>query len=251
MIELNDNDVWEGGNDPQKYIIGDTADYINEMHTYTMSYDDANNGVINFSVDGELVKTFENVGTFTSSYDGKLIIGADIDNSSGVIDSDPFTGTIDNVKIYSTSDASEDSLVAHYDFNDFNPLENKAGDNYDGVLAGGADINFTIMTIENDVEFNLSAIDDGQNIDTINLGTGNQDVTLTLNDVMNITDDDNRLRIDGLPGDTVHIDTTNTGTTGEWTLTQQDSNGYDVYTGLDNTDLITLEISTQIHVDES
>jgi tRNA(Arg) A34 adenosine deaminase TadA/methionine-rich copper-binding protein CopC len=130
------------------YDIGRTSDYVNENHIYTMSYDETNGGTIKFFIDGVLKESFTSVGGFTSSNEGKLVVGADIDFYPHVTDS-PFSGEIDNLQIYSKalSDAeitqmiagtTQSDLVVHYDMNLPEPFKNKAGENYDVEAFGSA-----------------------------------------------------------------------------------------------------------------
>jgi hypothetical protein len=109
------------------------------------------------------------------------------------------------------------------------------------------------------MEIDFSALSDNiSNIEVLNLGDGNQNVTsLTLEDVIDITDTNNTLRIDGTQGDEISLDTTADGS-GEWTLGESivvdsDTNqSYNVYSGHDrNGSDVTLEVSTNIQVDES
>ena len=125
------------------------------------------------------------------------------------------------------------------------------------AVDGGVGLD-TLVFEEDNLVIDFSALSNSiDNIETLNLGGVNQDVTLTLTDVVNITDSDNALRIDGLLGDMVHIDTNNVDTpndNNEWKFDEvvtdtQTGQTYNQYSSIDNT--VTLEISTNITVDES
>ncbi|MCW8895397.1 MAG: DVUA0089 family protein, partial [Sulfurimonas sp.] len=127
------------------------------------------------------------------------------------------------------------------------------------------DINDTIdggegldtLIINEDMDVDLSALDGKvSNIEAINLGDGTQNITsITLEDVISVTDS-NVIRIDGDASDHISLDTTANGS-GEWTLgdfqTESESGAvYDVYTGVTDSGLdVTIEVNTQIQVDES
>ncbi|WP_229855111.1 hypothetical protein [Candidatus Sulfurimonas marisnigri] len=76
---------------------------------------------------------------------------------------------------------------------------------------------------------------------------------LSLEDVLEITDEDNTIRIDGDNKDTVSIDTSDGDS--EWTLGDHfvDSEGFThmEYTSTDGNDTVSLEINTQIIIEES
>jgi hypothetical protein len=141
----------------------------------------------------------------------------------------------------------------HHDHNDDGHDEQHDHDTHHGV-DGGAGFD-TLVASDNNMNIDLSVIDDkASNIEAINLNDGeNQLSNIKLEDVINLTDDDNILRIEGGESDTVSLNTT--GENAEWTLgdfkTTDELTGqtYDVYTNDDDT--VTLEISTEIHVDES
>jgi Ca2+-binding RTX toxin-like protein len=124
-----------------------------------------------------------------------------------------------------------------------------ASDTVDGGI--GFD---TLVAIE-DINIDLSALDDKiSNIEVIDLNNNeSNNITLSLEDVLTVTDTDNLLRIDGDNNDTIHINTQ--GDDAEWTLGDFQPNNevagesYNVYTNNDNT--VTLEISTQITIEES
>ena len=106
------------------------------------------------------------------------------------------------------------------------------------------------LLISDGMDIDLSALDDNiSNIEVIDLGEGSQNITsLSIEDVLNITDTDNILRIDGDDSDTIDLDT-------EWTLggfkTDAETGAtYQEVTGVEDGQSITLEINTDIVIDQ-
>ncbi len=122
------------------------------------------------------------------------------------------------------------------------------------TIDGGAGLDKLVATEDMHIDFsNLS--DNISNIERIDLANGDQEITsLKVEDVLDMTDEDNILRIDGNEEDTIALDTTKDGS-GEWKLgdfqvTHTDTGAtYDVYTNEDNT--VTLEVNTDIQVDQN
>jgi len=113
------------------------------------------------------------------------------------------------------------------------------------------------LLFSDDIDIDFTALSDSiSNIEVVNLGDGDQNITsLTLEDVFDMTDDNNTLRIDGDAGDTISLDTDQVGS-GEWELgdfkTDAETGAtYQEYTGTVDESTVTLEISTEIQVDES
>ena len=107
------------------------------------------------------------------------------------------------------------------------------------------------------MNIDLSALDDNiSNIEIIDLGTGTQNITsLHTSDVLNMTDTDNILRIDGDADDKVSLDTDADGN-GEWTLggfktDAETGQQYQEATGEVGGKTVTLEISTDVTIDQS
>ncbi|MGE4511820.1 MAG: hypothetical protein AB7D43_12035, partial [Sulfurimonadaceae bacterium] len=114
----------------------------------------------------------------------------------------------------------------------------------------GGEGNDTLLITGNQ-EIDFSGLSEHiSNIETIKLGEGKQDVTLTLEDVLSMTDDEHTLRIDGDADDTVHLLEE-----GEWTLGDNiivdGENSYNVYTAENGDETVTLQINTQVHTEES
>jgi len=106
------------------------------------------------------------------------------------------------------------------------------------------------------MNIDLSALDGKvQNIEAINLNDGDNQVTnINLEDVMNITDNNNILTVDGGGSDTISLNTE--GPDAEWSLGDfktdaETGQTYQEYTGGEGDDTVTLNISTDIQVDQS
>ncbi|MDD2906800.1 MAG: hypothetical protein PHC74_10905, partial [Sulfurimonas sp.] len=129
------------------------------------------------------------------------------------------------------------------------------GTDYDNVIDGGEGLD--TLVFEGDMNIDMGALD-GQvtNIEALDLGEGQQEISLSLDDVMDVTDADNLLRIDGDAEDTINLDTLDTGGTGEWTLGEfktdlETGQTYQQVTGGEGDNAVTLEISTNITIEES
>ena len=110
--------------------------------------------------------------------------------------------------------------------------------------------------MDNDgTNINLGVLDDNiSNIETIDLGAGAQNITsLSVEDVLTMTDADNILRIDGDNVDSISLNTQ--GSDAEWTLggfkTDAEGASYQEVTGVEDGQDVTLEISTDITIDQS
>lgn len=118
----------------------------------------------------------------------------------------------------------------------------------DTSIDGGEGLDTLLISDDMDIDF--SALDDNiSNIEVIDLGTGAQNITsLSVEDVLNITDTDNILRIDGDDSDTVNLEA-------EWTLggfktDVETGSTYQEVTGVEDGQSITLEINTDIVIDQ-
>ncbi len=107
--------------------------------------------------------------------------------------------------------------------------DGKAG--YDTLLLAG----------DENIDFG-SLSDKISNIEKIELGEGTQTVTLSLEDVLDMTTAENTLRIDGDESDTVYLKDA-----GE----SVEADGYREYTSGEGDSTVTLQISTTIHIEES
>ncbi|MBD3796744.1 MAG: cadherin-like domain-containing protein [Campylobacterales bacterium] len=97
------------------------------------------------------------------------------------------------------------------------------------------------------------------NIESLELGDGTQEVSISLSDVMEITDSDNMLRIDGDFTDSVTLETDSNGdgnadttwTLGDFKTDAETGATYQEYNGqADDGNSVTVEISTQVQVDQ-
>ncbi len=178
-------------------------------------------------------------------------------NGHGNGDQDAPGGSLDsnNAENDAGSD-SEDNGNGHQNQNGESNNGNDGGEGStpdDGVFGNG---NALLISEEIEIDFGqLSQNNSGVN--SINLGEGNQSVTnITLGDVLDITGDDNILRIDGNSGDSIELNAN--GKNSEWTLCDsvvidsETDQSYNQYTGHDRGGAdVTLEVSTNIQVDES
>ena len=131
-----------------------------------------------------------------------------------------------------------------YTFDVTNSLngEIEGGDSYDII---------NIDATSESISFDLNALSGKiSNIEEIDLSGSNGDVKVNLNleDVLEITDKDNTLRIEGDNGDIIDLNDSDW-TIGDHLVDSQTGAEYDVYSNNDYD--VTLEINTNIHVDES
>ena len=103
----------------------------------------------------------------------------------------------------------------------------------------------------------MSALDDNiSNIERIDLDTGSQNIiSLSTEDVLDMTDTDNILRIDGDSSDSIDLNTI--GEDAEWTLgdfktdTETAATYQEVTGTTDDGTQVTLEINTDVQIDQS
>ena len=117
------------------------------------------------------------------------------------------------------------------------------------------------LIYDGDMNLDLGNIVNNTNtIESIDLGSGTQNISISLGDVLDLTDENNSLKIDGDSQDSVTLsnDSNGDGTADtSWTLgdfkTDAESGAtYQDVTGVsDDGSKVTLEINTQIHVDHS
>ncbi|DAB28976.1 MAG TPA: hypothetical protein CFH84_11995 [Sulfurimonas sp. UBA12504] len=125
----------------------------------------------------------------------------------------------------------------------------------DTAIDGGEGLD--TLVFEGDMNIDLGALENPiTNMETLHLGEGEQKLSLSLDDVLDVTDAENILRIDGDSADTINLDTLNTGGSGEWTLGEfktdlETGQAYQQVTGGEGDNTVTLEISTKITIEES
>ena len=240
---------------------GTTIDGLtpNDDGSYTIEVDENGEASVTLVSDTELSNTELNS------------IEAEV--TSTEIDSGTTHTTMTSTDLDESSDIGNDT----YDISDDNTID--AGDGNDVFeldaddLATGDDSSFLVfsnggsldldggdgldtLAVDGDMSIDLSILDDNiSNIETIDLGDGSQNITsLSVDDVLEITDDNNMFRIDGDASD--HIDLNTQGDDAEWTLGDFKTDSetgvtYQEVTGEVNGQDVTLEISTDIHIDES
>ena len=149
------------------------------------------------------------------------------------------------------------------DSNDFKSISNSGGSgsikgaDFDGnnaTIDGGEGLD--TLAIEDNMDIDFSTIDDNiSNIEVIDLGDGAQNITsLSIEDVLTMTDTDNVLRIDGDSSDSINLNST--GDDAEWTLgdfkTDSETGAtYQEATGGEGDNTVTIEISTDITIDQA
>jgi len=165
------------------------------------------------------------------------------------------------------------SAGIHGDWGNNGSAENKAGDGNDIITignnltmsggsiisgGGGDDIisigkNASIQdtsTIDGGAGYDTLKIADDSvnltkvtNIEKLDLTQGNHNITLSAKDVLDMTDSNNRLRIDGDSGDNLGL-----ASKGWVEDTSANITGYKVYTNTEGVHTVTLEVQDQVHV---
>jgi len=135
-------------------------------------------------------------------------------------------------------------------------MQEDGKENNDSHSVDGGDGFDTLVTSDNHMNIDLSILDGKvSNIEAINLNGGeNTLVNIKLEDVINITDDENILRIDGTENDTVSLNTK--GDDAEWKLgdfktdNESTNHGYQEYVSTEDNS-VSIEVDSNIHIDES
>lgn len=116
-------------------------------------------------------------------------------------------------------------------------------DSADTSINGG--VGYDTLLVTQDIDFRN--IDSLSNIEKIDLGSGVQNITINIAEVIQMTDSDNLLRIDGDSSDVVNISGT------ELTKTSTTTDGgvtYDIWSGTSGSESVTLQIEQDIHVNK-
>ena len=111
-------------------------------------------------------------------------------------------------------------------------------------LDGGDGVDTLVLLPEEDITFDT--LKDGvvNNIETINLHeNGTHNVALSVEDVLDMTDENNTLKIEGDADDSVEVDTS------EW-FKESTENGTTTYTDSESDPTVTLQIDTNIDISE-
>ena len=193
------------------------------------------------------------ISSYASSSSGpyKISITGDIDNAkleiNGTSADDILNGTDADETINGGVGADIVDAGAGHDDIVFDATDTvDGGEGFDTLVFGTEDSN---------IDFSALADNSINNIEAINLGDGVQNITsLTTADVLDMTDTDNLLRIDGDSSDSVDLNTQ--GPDAEWTLgdfkTDAETGAtYQEVTGVEDDVTVTLEISTDIQIDQN
>ncbi|MDF1874822.1 tandem-95 repeat protein [Sulfurimonas sp. SAG-AH-194-I05] len=206
--------------------------------------------------DGEVATGTENDDTITMG-DGKSVKEQEAYGGDG-----DDTINIDGKDFQAYGEAGDDTfVVGANDFKSANSSSSDSssqlGEDFEGskaLIDGGEGLD-TLM-INEDITIDFGALDDNiRNIEVLDLESGAQSITsLSTEDVLNVTDDDNILRIDGDDSDSINLNTQ--GDDAEWTLgafkTDAETGAtYQEVTGIEDDKTVTLEISTEINISES
>jgi len=165
---------------------------------------------------------------------------------------------IDGKDFEAYGEAGDDTFnVNTDDFKTKSGSGSQANGDFDGkhsLIDGGEGLDALVFSDDMNIDF--SVLDDNiANMEVINLGEGSQNITLlTVDDVLEMTDTDNILRIDGDASDSIELNTT--GNDAEWTLgdfkTDAETGAtYQEVTSVEGDSTVTLEISTNIEINES
>ncbi|MDB2562024.1 hypothetical protein N9X61_00310 [Sulfurimonas sp.] len=233
-----------------QYIYDDVENYQFLDKTLLSSDTNFANDTVNTTQNNALIKT--------GSGDDSINSGSGNDKIYGGLGNDIINSKEGNDRVY--GGAGNDTIDAGTGRDRIYAGEGDdtiALDTNDRIMDGGEGLD-TLSIIGNSA-INFSALDDNiSNMEIIHLSEGTQNVTsLTLNDVLNMSDDNNTIQItsdlddQGDKVDHITLDTKSDGS-GEWTLN-------DVETGKDYQEAvysdgagidITLQISTNIIIDE-
>jgi len=236
--------------------------------TYTVAVDDNGDAAVTLSSENELNNTALNdiqasvTSTESNSGDTHTTMAhTTFDEST---DSDNDTVDVDSNNLVVDTGTGDDTInidasgLAAGAGNSSSGFMNFFGGSSDGGtldLDGGNGFD-TLVASDNHMNIDLSAISDKvSNIESINLnGGGNTLGDIKLEDVMSVTDDDNVLRVEGDNGDTIELNTQ--GKDAEWSLGDfktdaETGTTYQEYTGGEGDSTVTIDVSTDIHVDNS
>ncbi|MCD6190455.1 MAG: hypothetical protein J7K14_02805, partial [Sulfurimonas sp.] len=122
------------------------------------------------------------------------------------------------------------------------------------TIDGGEGLDTLVVEGETAIDFSALADDSINNIEVIDLGAGEQNISISVDDVLDMTDTENLLRIDGDSTDSINL--SDQGNDVEWTLgnfkTDAETGAtYQEVTGVEDDVTVTLEISTDIIIDQN
>ena len=192
-----------------------------------------------------------------SNSDNQTVSGSE-GNDTIHIDANDFKNSKTDEKDSDKKDSHDDDKEKDSDEKDSHDEQdtNDASDFSDGdaFIDGGDGLDGLVFEDSMNIDFGKIS-DNIDNIDQISLGEGDQNITsLSIEDVLDMTDSDNTLRIDGDSSD--HIDLNTTGEDAEWTLgdfkTDAETGAtYQEVTGVEDDKTVTLEINTEIQIDQN
>ncbi len=224
---------------------------VNEDGTYTIPTDENGDAIVTLRSDSEISKT--DLNNIQSSVTSTEENGGD---TSTVTATSTEIGGTDGLDTLIGTDADE--VIDAGEGADI--IDTGAG--ADNIFFDSADtvdggLGFDTLVLDTDdanIDFGALADNSISNIESINLGEGSQSISLDIGDVLDITDDDNILRIEGDGSD--HVDLNTQGEDAEWTLgdfkTDAETGAiYQEVTGVENDATVTLEISTDINIEEN
>ena len=179
------------------------------------------------------------VDTITAGDNLKLINGAGIHGDWGNNGS-AGTGSNDDgdiITIGKNLNMSGGSMISGGGGDDIISIGKNASIQDTSTIDGGA--GYDTLKIADD-SVNLTKV---TNIEKLDLTQGNHNITLSAKDVLDMTDSNNRLRIDGDSGDNLGL-----ASKGWVEDTSANITGYKVYTNTEGVHTVTLEVQDQVHV---
>ncbi len=139
VIELDDEDQTEGFGSGGSMIIGGGSTYVGRMTHFVYTYDGS---TVRFYINGRIAETISDCSF--SNDNGKIIVGADIDSTYPVPDTDAFHGIIDEVRIYNRALSSSEVQLLYQNAGQVNPgpasLAGTIRDNSTGNPIGSATV---------------------------------------------------------------------------------------------------------------
>ncbi|MBE9819094.1 retention module-containing protein [Campylobacter concisus] len=226
-----------------KLNIGESATISNsDIHTddgsqgYVDTIKIANNVTLKDWAD---IKGGGGVDTITAGDNLKLINGAGIHGDWGNNGS-AGTGSNDDgdiITIGKNLNMSGGSMISGGGGDDVISIGKNASIQDTSTIDGGA--GYDTLKIADD-SVNLTKV---TNIEKLDLTQGNHNITLSAKDVLDMTDSNNRLRIDGDSGDNLGL-----ASKGWVEDTSANITGYKVYTNTEGVHTVTLEVQDQVHV---
>ncbi|WP_159070351.1 hypothetical protein [Campylobacter concisus] len=197
-------------------------------------------------------KIYLNSGsTFNSSrvYGDNAYDGTDGGNDEIYVNGAVFNGKNEHGSIHGgiyAGGGNDKIFVNSGTFNDAK-IEGGIGDDFISIKQG---VNLNNTTIDGGAGYDTLKIADDSvnltkvtNIEKLDLTEGNHNINLSAKDVLDMTDSNNRLRIDGDSGDNLGL-----ASKGWVEDTSANITGYKVYTNTEGTHTVTLEVKDEVHV---